>query len=165
MRWKYGKKDIFFYIGTYTNKSSKGIYGFHFDPIRGESTTPELLADMVSPTYLLMNHSKTVLYAVSEPTDESHGAVAAFAVDPVTGKLNKINEVGAPGQGLCHISLDQQDKFLFTVCYPEATVQVYRLKEDGSVGEMTCMQQHFGHGTHPDKTGEGSCSCNVSDTR
>lgn len=144
-----GVSDIFIYIGTYTNKSSKGIYGFRFNPIAEEHTTPELLADMVSPAYLLMNHSKTVLYAVSEPNDGNNGAVAAFAVDPTTGQLNKINEVQAPGKGLCHIALDKKDKYLFTACYSEATVQVYQLKEDGSIGEMACIQHHSGKGVHP----------------
>lgn len=141
--------NILFYVGTYTDKWSEGIYGFRFDPMTEECTSPELLANMVSPTYLLMNHSKTVLYAVSEPSDGSHGAVAAFAVDPTTGRLNKINKVQAPGKGLCHISLDQQDQYLFTVCYPEATVQVYPLMEDGSIGNMTYIQQHFGRGVDP----------------
>lgn len=141
--------DIVFYIGTYTDKTSRGIYGFRFDPVTGECTDPELLAEMVSPSYLLMNNSRTVLYAVSEPTDESRGSVAAFAVDPVTGRLNKINEVEAPGKGLCHIALDKQERYLFTVCYSEATVQVYSLREDGSIGDITCIQQHFGRGVHP----------------
>lgn len=162
-----GKRDMFFYIGTYTNKSSKGIYGFRFNPVTGEHTIPLLLAEMISPSYLLMNNSKSILYAVSEPTDGSHGAIAAFAIDSENGELRKINQVRAPGKGLCHISLDKKEQYLFTVCYPEATVQVYRLNENGSVGDMTCIQQHFGQGVNPirQKQAHAHATCMTPDER
>ncbi len=143
------ERDIFFYIGTYTNKSSKGIYGFRFNPVTGEHTAPQLMADMISPSYLIMNNSKRILYAVSEPTDGSNGSIAAFAVNSQNGELEKINQVTAPGKGLCHISLDKKEQYLFTVCYPDATVQVYKLNKDGSIGDMTCIKQHFGQGVNP----------------
>lgn len=143
--------NIFFYIGTYTNKSSRGIYGVSLDPKMQECSTPELLAEVVSPSYLTVNHSGTVLYAVSEPTDDSHGLITAFAIQPTTGQLSKINEVQAPGRGLCHVTLDSSDTYLFTVSYSDATVQVYQLREDGSLGDMTCIKQHFGQGINPDR--------------
>lgn len=142
------ERDMFFYIGTYTNKSSKGIYGFRFNPVTGKHTVPQLMAEMISPSYLLMNNSKSILYAVSEPTDGNNGSIAAFAVDSKNGELKKINQVKAPGKGLCHVSLDKKEQYLFTVCYPDATVQVYKLNEDGSIGDMTCIQQHFGQGVN-----------------
>ena len=109
------ERDMFFYIGTYTNKSSKGIYGFRFNPVTGKHTVPQLMAEMISPSYLLMNNSKSILYAVSEPTDGNNGSIAAFAVDSKNGELKKINQVKAPGKGLCHVSLDKGAIFIYSL--------------------------------------------------
>ena len=138
--------NVLFYIGTYTKRSGKGIYGITMDPETGEFTAPELFAEAVSPTYLAANRKGTVLYAASEPTDGSRGRITAYTIDPSTGHLNIINEVQAPGRGLCHISMDSADSWLFGVSYADATVQVYPLRGDGSIGEMVCVRQHFGYG-------------------
>jgi 6-phosphogluconolactonase len=150
--WKGGLHNMdktLFYIGTYTSKSSKGIYGINMDRVSGEFTAPELLAETVSPTYLALNHKGTVLYTASEPTDSSRGLVAAYSIEPGTGHLNKINEVQAPGKGLCHISINSSDSWLFGVSYPDAVVQVYPINQDSSIGEAACVRQHFGHGPNP----------------
>jgi len=161
------ERNKFFYIGTYTDKSSRGIYGFRFDPLTGEHTAPRLIAEMVSPSYLTMNNSRSILYAVSEPTDGSKGAIAAFTVNPQNGELEKINQVMAPGKGLCHVLLDKKERYLFTACYPDATVQVYKLNGDGSIGDMTCIKQHFGQGVNPvrQRQAHAHATCMTPDQR
>ncbi len=138
----------YIYVGTYTNKGSKGIYGFLYDGDRDVCSDAELLADMVSPTYLTLNHQKTVLYAVSEPTDGSNGAVTSYKIDSGNKHLSKLNSRLAPGQGLCHLTVDKNDRYLIAVCYRDATIQVYQLLGNGSIGEMVCLREHAGHGTN-----------------
>ncbi|HBG75471.1 MAG TPA: 6-phosphogluconolactonase [Clostridiales bacterium] len=140
---------VIFYIGTFTDKSSKGIYGIKRNPETGEFSDPELYAEAVSPTYLAANTERTALYAACEPTDGSNGRVMAFRIEPSTGHLRKINEVQAPGRGLCHILMDVSGSWLFGISYADARVQVYPLEKDSSVGKLACMQQHFGQGVHP----------------
>ena len=140
---------ILYYIGTYTWKESKGIYGTYKDPVTGQFSQPELFAELVSPTYMVFNNKGTVLYANSETVDRTNGKVAAYAIDSETGKLNKINEITAPGLGLCHVSIDSTDSYLFGVSYSDATVQVYPLNEDGSIREVVCVKEHVGKGTNP----------------
>jgi 6-phosphogluconolactonase len=140
---------VTFYIGTYTDKSSQGIYGIKRNPETGEFSDPELYAEAVSPTYLAANPERTTLYAACEPTDGSNGRVVAYRIEPSTGYLRKINEVQAPGRGLCHILMELSGSWLFGISYADAMVQVYPLGKDGSVGKLACMQQHFGQGVHP----------------
>jgi 6-phosphogluconolactonase len=142
-------KRILYYIGTYTQKTSKGIYGVYFDTESGEFSKPELFAEIPSPTYMVMNSKKTILYTVTEQLDRTRGKVAAFSIEPSTGKLSKINEVLAPGRGMCHISIDSTDSWLFTASYPDATVQVYPILDDGSVGDVICVKEHEGKGPNP----------------
>lgn len=140
---------ILYYIGTYTSGTSKGIYGTYLDTEKQEFSHPELFAELPSPTYMVCNKDGTILYSVSETVDRSRGKVTAYSIEPLTGYLSKINEVYAPGLGLCHISIDQSDSFLFAASYPDATVQVYPILEDGSVGEVACVKEHIGKGINP----------------
>lgn len=137
---------VLYYIGTYTSETSKGIYGTYLDLGTQEFSKPELFAELPSPTYMISNKNSTALYSVSETLDKTQGKVSAYSIEPLTGRLNKINEVYAPGLGLCHISIDPSEKFLFAASYPDATVQVYPIKEDGSVGEAICVREHAGKG-------------------
>ncbi|HCS75438.1 MAG TPA: 6-phosphogluconolactonase [Clostridiales bacterium] len=139
---------ILYYIGTYTSVTSKGIYGTYFDSETQEFSKPELFAELPSPTYMVSNKNAAILYSVSEIPDKTRGKLSAYSIEPSAGKLSKINEVNAPGLGLCHISIDPTEKFLFAASYPDATVQVYPILEDGSVGEAVCVKEHVGKGVN-----------------
>ena len=54
------------YVGTYTDKNSKGIYVFRFDPATGEAGPVELAAESPNPSFLAVDSSGTHLYAVNE---------------------------------------------------------------------------------------------------
>jgi len=115
-------KKVLYYIGTYTWKTSKGIYGVYLDPVTMEFSEPQLMAEVVSPTYSVLNKDKTIMYTASEPIDKSKGAVTAYSIEPSTGELKMINQVQAPGRGLCHISINNSSTWLFAVSYSDATV-------------------------------------------
>ncbi len=137
------------WVGTYTDQSSEGIY---YVEVNKEQTDyeVELKAKVLSPVYFCYAHKKPVLYAVSEPTDGiTRGKVNAYLVDGTNLKL--LNEVQAPSDGLVHVACDSDDRFLFTVSYRDGTVQSYRLKEDGSVGELACQIIHNGSGPNTNR--------------
>ena len=46
-------KDFWVYFGTYTGKSSKGIYASRLDAATGKLTPPELVAETTSPSSLV----------------------------------------------------------------------------------------------------------------
>src|SRR5512146_1630599 len=57
------------YFGTYTGKSSRGIYVARFDPRTGSLSTPELAAETRNPTFLVMRPDGLRLYAANEVGD------------------------------------------------------------------------------------------------
>src|SRR5437867_8035743 len=59
----------FAYIGTYTSRSSKGIYLSRFDPATGRLTAPELAIETRNPTFLALSPDNRFLYAVGEVGD------------------------------------------------------------------------------------------------
>lgn len=157
--------DYFMYVGTYTGfkyvhhskpyghgeSKSKGIYVSLFHPATGEISEPELAAEMINPSFLTISPDHRFLYAVSEdplsvgpPLDHS-SYVSAFAIDHATGKLRLLNTVPASGTSTCYISIDKTGKFVMMANFGSGSVSVVRVKDDGSLGELTAFIQDVGH--------------------
>src|SRR5690242_4343195 len=88
--------DYFMYAGTYTNKQSKGIYAWRFDPKTGKAASVGLAAETTSPSFLAVHPNRRFLYAVNEVPNykgEKSGSVTAFAIDSASGKLTLLNTV------------------------------------------------------------------------
>lgn len=135
------------FIGTYTQKGSKGIYQVTVDMGYAPETSPKLAAEMMSPTWLLLSGNGKILYAVSEAQPGIHGEIAAFHC---TEKgLTLINKVLAPGAGLVHAILDPEEKLLFAVSYRDAGILMYEIREDGGIGTLLDGKVHIGQGRDP----------------
>ena len=157
--------DFFVYVGTYTGfkyvhhskpygfgeSRSKGIYVSRFHPATGELSEPELAAEVVNPSFLAISPNHRFLYAVSEdplslgpPLDHS-SYVSAFAIDSASGKLRLLNTAPASGTSTCYISMDRTGRYVFLANFGSGSVSVIRVREDGSLGELTSFIQNVGH--------------------
>ncbi|MGA8154555.1 MAG: lactonase family protein [Terriglobales bacterium] len=157
--------DFFMYVGTYTGfkyvhhsktygvgeSHSKGIYVSRFRAATGKLSEPELAAEMINPSFLTISPNHRFLYAVSEdplslgpPLDHS-SYVSAFAIDSATGKLRLLNTVPAGGTSTCYISIDKTGKYVMMANFGSGSVSVVRVREDGSLGELTAFIQDVGH--------------------
>lgn len=131
------------YVGTYTGpNASKGIYKFGLDTKTGEVTSPiELAAEITSPSFLAIHPTGRFLYAVNEA---GKGAVTAFAIDPKTKKLTKINDQPSVGDGPCHINVDPKGKHVVIANYGSGSVAVLPINKDGSLKPASSFIQHKG---------------------
>jgi 6-phosphogluconolactonase len=142
------------YVGTYTDKGSKGIYAFQFDAATGKATNVSLAAESSNPSFLALDPNRPYLYAVNEVSDfkgQKSGAVSAFAVDKKTGELKFLNQVASRGAGPCHLELDKSGKFLLVANYDSGNVAVFPLFLDGRLGDASQVVQHSGHGPNAER--------------
>jgi len=133
------------YVGTYTQKTSKGIYAFRFDPKTGTATALGLMAETPSPSWLIQSPNKQVIYAANELSDYQgmkSGAVSAWEMDKATGKLKQLSIAPSRGDGPCHLAVDAQGKFVYVANYGGGNVARYPVKLDGSLGESDKFVQH-----------------------
>jgi 6-phosphogluconolactonase len=138
------------YLGTYTGKDgSKGIYRSRLDAKTGKLAAAELAAEMGSPSFLAIHPTEKYLYAVGEGGGKEGGPVVAFALDGKTGALTKLNETKSGGGGPCHISIHPKGTFATVANYGGGSTGIFRLGEDGKVGERTAFIQHSGKGKDP----------------
>lgn len=133
------------YVGTYTERGSKGIYAYTFDESTGSMMPLGLMAESVNPSWLALDRSGRHLYAVNEVSEfkgKPTGAASAFAVDPVTHKLTLLDQVESGGAGPAHLSLDSTGKYVLVANYDGGSIESIRLKSDGSLGEVVSRVQH-----------------------
>jgi 6-phosphogluconolactonase len=144
----------FVYVGTYTAESStsKGIYAYRYDP-HGSTLTPlGLVAETTNPSFLAVHPNHRFLYAVNETGDykgQKSGAVTAFSIDHVTGKLTQLNQVASGGADPCYITVDKTGRYVLVANYTGGSIAVFPVLADGRLGEASAFIQHTGHGTNP----------------
>jgi 6-phosphogluconolactonase len=159
--------DFFMYFGTYTGfkfvsqsatrgvgeSHSKGIYVSRFNAATGEMGEPELAAEILNPSFLVVDPNHRFLYALTEdplslgPPLDHASYVSAFAINHATGKLRHLNTIPTGGTSTCHLSMDKTGKFVLLANFGSGSISVVRVKEDGSLGEQTAFVQHLGHGS------------------
>ena len=142
------------YVGTYTEKQSKGIYAFRFDPASGEASAVELVAETANPSFLALDQSGSYLYAVNELDTfdgKMTGAVTAYEVNRETAKLNQLQQVSSAGAGPAHISLDRSGRYILVANYGAGNVAVFPIEKDGRLGARTAFEQHVGSSVNKDR--------------
>lgn len=152
------------YFGCYTGKKEqdgKGIYRSKFDGATGKLTAPELAAEMGSPSFLAIHPTKTFLYAVGEGGGKDGGPVVAFALDPKTGALTKLNEGTSGGPGPCHIAISPKGDYAAVANYGGGSTALFPVGADGKLGERIGFVQHKGSGKDPGRQKEPHAHCCV----
>lgn len=127
------------YFGTYTRRTSKGIYSADFDRETGKLSNLLLEVAEPSPTYLAFAENGQ-LYSVG--AQGSKGGAAAFDSD--FSPLNHVVEEGAP---LCYIAVDEERGLVYGSNYHKGQVLVYKRQTDGKL-TLADTVQHQGSGPH-----------------
>ena len=141
------------YVGTYTRRTSEGIYVYRMDPASGALSFAAKATGITNPTFLALGPSDH-LYAVSEVTQgdgTTGGTVSAYAIQPATGELTYLNQQSTRGAGPCHLTVDKTGRFVLVANYQSGSLCVLRLQNDGSLGEATDFVQHEGSSVDPDR--------------
>jgi 6-phosphogluconolactonase len=148
------RQKYIFYVGTYTDHGSKGIYAFRFDSGTGESTALGLAAESAQPSFLAIASSGKFLYAVNEMSQfdgQPNGAVSAFAIQPKIAKLTLLNQISSRGAGPAHIALDRSGKYALVSNYDAGSVAVFPVLDDGRLGEATAFVRHKGSSVNKER--------------
>ncbi len=142
------------YIGTYTDKGSKGIYVYRFDPDTGKTDAIGLVAETANPSFLAVDPNNKYLYAANE-TDNFKGghtgAVSAFAVNRATGGLTLLQQVSSLGADPAHLSLDKTGRYLLVANYTSGNIAAFPIESDGRLGPHSAFVQHTGSSVNKER--------------
>jgi 6-phosphogluconolactonase len=147
--------QYFVYVGSYTAATSKGIYGFRFDPAAGTLAPLGLVADTPNPAQVWASPNGKNLYAVNwQGSDAVKGdTVSAYAINPKTGALTFLNKVSSAGVQPNQVVVDPSGKIAVTVNYNTGTLAALPIESDGRLGEAFYVDQHTGQPLSPRQPG------------
>lgn len=158
-----GESLVFF--GCNNARRSKGIHASRLDLATGKLSTPELVAESATSSFLAIHPNGQFLYSVDDTNfdGQGNGSVRAFAIDRSTGQLTPRNRVASHGATPAHLVVDGRGKNVLVANYNSGSAAVLPVKEDGSLGEASSVVQHSGSGPDPSRQrGPHAHSINVS---
>lgn len=144
-----GKKTFHLIVGTYTTRTSEGIYVYEFDAATGEAKIMSVKSALENPTFLTISQDGKNVYAVAE--SEPDGGVYALQFDKKNGQLKLLNEQSTAGAHPCYIDIDQSGKWLTVANYTGGSVNVFPINANKSVGALTQNIPHTGSSVNPER--------------
>ena len=139
------KKAIPFYVGTYTNTESKGIYKYTLQG-NGDLKKIGLVAATENPSFLTKSNDEKTLFAVNETNVNQTGTLTAYAIKK--DSLRFINRVASGGAHPCFITVNKKGQIL-VANYTGGNVGLLEADVNGKLSELLSIQQHTGKGTAP----------------
>ncbi len=128
---------LFAFVGCDTTKERLGhgegltVYQVDF----GAWTIVQVVADLVNPAALALDGQRRCLYVGQGDT----GTLTAFAVDPETGSLRRLNQQAAGGRNPAHLAVDPTGRFLVVLDPDPGSVAMLPIETDGSLAPLREM--------------------------
>ncbi len=129
------------YVSAYTSSSKEkyGIYVYDVDIESGRFSKKDQL-DITNSSYITISHNQEFLYSITDSGVEAYRIVKG-------GSLRLLGLAGINGMRGSYLSTDYTDSWLFVAGYHDGKITVLKIKEDGSVGEITDEVFHKGMGS------------------
>ncbi len=135
-----------FYVGTYTNKESKGIYKYALTE-KGKLERIGLMSTAKNPSFLSKSKDDKYLVSVNEM---ENGMISLYLIGQDT--LQLVNQQSSGGAYPCHITMTKNGHVL-TANYGDGKVALLKINSTGSLEGPLDIQQHTGSGTTPRQEG------------
>ena len=149
-------RDWTVYVGTFTRRTSHGIYAFAFNADDGKLSPLGLAAEARTPSFLAASADGRFLYAANELTRTTGGEgpggfgwISAYARIPGDYHLRFINRQSSGGEGPSHLAVDAENRWVYTAHYNSGSVAAFAVAGDGSLAPASLILQDRGTGPNP----------------
>ena len=150
----------FAYVGAYTRDApgggrtvAEGIAVYAVDPSTGGLSLIQTVPSD-NPSFLAFDPMQRFLYAVNEiegSEGRRTGRLAAFAIEPETGRLTLLNREASGGAGPTHLAVDPAGGHVAVAHYVGATFAVLPIAGDGSLGQVSDTVAQAGSGPNRER--------------
>ena len=160
------------YVGTYTEggrSEGGGIFLVRMVRRSGELLRVGSVNAGPNPSFLAIHATGggRMLYAVNEleqyngrPT----GAVSAFAIEPATGALTRLNEQPSEGGAPCFVSVDGRGRVALVANYAGGSVAMLPIQANGALGPAAQVVRHTGTGPNAERQEAPHAHCILPDS-
>lgn len=140
------------YVGSYSyTGKAKGITVYDVDVEKG-IFKERCEVDVDNSSYVIASSDGKTLYSIADE------GVVSFRILP-NGALTRLNNANIKGMRGCHLSTDEEDKYVFVSGYHDGKATILRLNEDGSVGSIVDGVFHKGYGSVAERNFRPHVSC------
>ena len=146
-----GEEKYVAYVSTYTQGDKHGIKIYDVDMKKGRFSEKDKV-EVTNSSYVTISKNGKYLYSITDFGVESYKILK-------DGNLEMINFATINGMRGCYLSTDYTDSYLFVAGYHDGKLTVLRLKEDGSVGEITDEIFHKGLGILAERHSRPHINC------
>ncbi|MGB5404674.1 MAG: lactonase family protein [Robiginitalea sp.] len=142
--------DIPFYLGTYTDGESQGIYQYSLSA-DGTLSRTGLVVEAENPSFLALSADGNYLLAVNEVSNaEQTGFVSSFRIGKDT--LTFLDQKPTGGAHPCHVAVNPEG-YVLVANYSGGNMGLLKIEADGKLSDLMDVQQHEGSGRHPRQEG------------
>ncbi|WP_282020522.1 lactonase family protein [Planomicrobium okeanokoites] len=134
--------------GSYAGREEKGIKLWEFDTDSGTLKEVAGVSGIERPSFLTIHPSQELAVSGSEDFD---GELVSYKLDSDNGMIQEHSRSSGNGDHPAYVTIDRSGKWLLSVNYSGGNVNVFELKEDGSIGGMTDSVQHEGTGPNHER--------------
>lgn len=117
------------YVSSYTKGDKYGISIYDVDLKNGRFKEKDRVI-VSNSSYITISHNRQFLYSITDLGIESYKVLE-------NGLLEKLNFKSINGMRGCYLSTSYDDRFIFVAGYHDGKITVLKLKDNGSVGEIT----------------------------
>ncbi len=136
--------ETIFYLGTYTDGNSEGIYKYAIDK-KGILKKINLVAKTNNPSFLCYSPSGKQIIAVNEiDSEQGSGTVESYQIE--NDKLILISRSSSGGAHPCFVTCNKQGAVL-AANYTGGNIGLLNIKRDGQLSKLLDVQTHSGKGT------------------
>lgn len=134
--------------GSYSSEQEPGIKLWKFEDGTGELTELMGVAGIERPSFIAVHPSGTSFVATSEV---GNGELVSYWIHPASRKIVEINRQSSNGDHPAHVTIDETGRWLLSVTYSGATVNVHPLHPDGAIGNLADSVRHEGSGPNRER--------------
>lgn len=133
-------KSYPFYLGTYTQGESKGIYQGRLNAA-GTFDSLQLAAVSNNPSFLCFAYGNKVLLAVNEVDTDGSGTLASYLIDD--GQLKLVDTAKSGGAHPCHVNVNAKGDVLISN-YTGGSLGLVKVTDNGQLSELSDVARHAG---------------------
>ncbi|MTV82041.1 lactonase family protein [Secundilactobacillus folii] len=138
-----------FLIGTYTHKSSEGVYELQLDTDKKQLQNLELVGRAGNPTYVTESKAHKV-YAIDAESEDGKKIGGLKIFDAAEKPFKELGKTLTPGTSPAYVTVDEARQFVYTANYHTGIVTVYKIESDGTL-TTTDTAKHTGAGPRPEQ--------------
>lgn len=134
-----------FYVGTYTDGESEGIYQYQLNT-DGKLKLIGLATKTNNPSYLAKTKDNKILLAVDETNENGTGFVNSFRIEK--DSLVFVSKSKSGGAHPCFVSVNDDNQVL-VANYSGGNVGFLQVDNQNGLTNLLAVQQHLGNDTNP----------------